>query len=312
MFPQNQNGFLYKSSFSLFQKFLICAGLCGFTPLLPLAQGHDLALRVSLSKSNGRVGDTITCDIKLLNEGNTDVKKTDVYVGHSAGLEIIEVKTTLGSFDKYASKWLVYDLKTGVRSSGITIKYLVKSDGTSAITAEIVWCSEKDSDSTPANDQIQEDDVAFGSITVPMVTCGNDPINFTAKAQRGHKNYQWKRNDVLIPGENRDTFRISAPGSYSYSLEAGGTSAFSAPTVVERGDNPLVDLGDPIDIVAGKEIFIKPDVSGGLPPYKYNWSNDINWDMKRKLKKGQIMNLKVRVTDRRGCFANGEVRVRVL
>jgi hypothetical protein len=276
------------------------------------ASGHDLAIQVSLSKSQGRVGDTITCDIKLINEGNTDVKKTDVYVAHTEGLEIIEVKSTLGSYDRFANKWQIYDVKSRMRSSELTIKYLVKSDGTSAITSEIIWCSEKDSDSTPGNGQIHEDDLSYGSITVPIVFCGNVPISITANAQPGHKNYQWKRNDVIIPGENKISYTITEPGNYSYLLDSERTSAFSAAIIVERGDYPEVDLGDPIDIVAGKEIFIKPDVSGGLPPYRYKWSNDIKWDMKRKLKKGQVMNLKVRVTDRRGCVANGEVQVRVL
>jgi Domain of unknown function DUF11 len=305
---------LYSSRSFSFSKYWLSvfSVLCMLTLSSHSIFAHDLALRVSLSKSLGRVGDTIICEIKLVNEGATNIGKTDVFVLHSGALQIVDIKSTLGSYDKYANKWIVLGLKADQQSSDLTIRYLITQSGPSAVTSEIIWSSEKDADSKPANSDIHEDDISYGTITVPIVICGNIPIDITANALPNYEKYQWKRNEVIIQGENTVALRITEPGNYSYLvLENEQMSATSGPIIVERGDYPLVDLGDPITITAGQEIFVKPEVSGGLAPYRYKWSNDIKWDMKRKLKKGQVMNLKVRVTDRRGCITHDAVQVTV-
>jgi Domain of unknown function DUF11 len=274
------------------------------------AQSADLSLRVSLPKAIGRVGDTVQCEVVLLNEGRSLVEKTTIQVTQTDALKVISHTTNKGSYDRGSGVWFIPDFKASEARGDLKITYVLIGSGPSAVSGEITTCSQPDRDSKPNNSEIHEDDIGYGTITVPMVVCGDLPIDITAFAMPGYKQYQWKRNESLLPGETNQSLRIKEPGNYTYLItDSERGNAFSAPIIVERS-NPSVDLGDPVEIVAGSpEFFIKPEVDGGLEPYKYKWTNDINWDMKRPLKKGQTMQLKVRVTDRRGCHTMDAVTV---
>ncbi len=277
-----------------------------------VAQSADLALKVDISKNLGRIGDTIRCEIILDNQNAAKVGRAMVRVVQTDGLKILDTRTTKGAYDRIAGNWLVEQIQTSEKISQLTIRYVLQQSGPSAVTAEIIQCSEPDTDSTPDNSAIQEDDIAYGTVTVPIVICGNMNIDITAYALPGFSRYQWKKNEVVIPGESGQSLRITEPGKYTYIVaENLKVSTFSAPIIVERGDYPIIDLGEDVDVIAGNEIFIRPKVSGGLSPYKFNWSNDIGWDMRRTLKKGETMHLKVKVTDKRGCIGTDAVRVSV-
>lgn len=286
-------------------------GLSAFCNL-GVAQTTDLALKVDLSKHLGRVGDTILCEIKLNNELASKVSQVLVNVVHSDALRLLDTRTTKGTYDRNTGNWLLEQIQTAEKSMQLTIRYILVQSGPSAVTAEIKQCSEPDFDSTPDNSAIHEDDIAYGTVTVPIVICGNLTIDITAYALPGFSRYQWKKDEVVIPGESGQSLRITEPGNYSYLvLDNDKVSTFSAPIIVERGDYPVIELGEDIDVVAGNEIFVKPKVSGGLAPYKYQWSNDIKWDMRRTLKRGETMHLKVKVTDRRGCISSDAIRIAV-
>jgi hypothetical protein len=272
----------------------------------------DLSLQVVLSKHLCRVGDTISCDIKLQNEGSTALSAVQVRVSKSDALEILRTDIIKGTFKKASGTWELSDIKATDQQVQLRILFVLGQTGPSAVTAEIVACSERDNDSTPSNGAVHEDDLSFGTLTVPMVICGNAPIDITAYALPGFTQYQWKKDDAILPNETKQSLRITSEGKYSYLvLDNMNQSAFSAPIIVERGPYPEVELGSDIKIIAGQEVFIRPEVNGGLGPYRFKWTNDLNWDMKRKLKKGETMQLRVKVTDKRGCFAFDDLDVAV-
>jgi hypothetical protein len=272
----------------------------------------DIALRVTLSKSLARVGDTILCDLQLMNEGADEVGSVKVRISPSEALSLVDTRTTKGTYDRATGVWFLENITSSDKSMKLTIRYVLTQSGPSAVAAEVISCSNPDRDSKPDNGAIHEDDIAYGTVTVPIVICGNMDIDITAYALPGFKGYQWKKDEQVVPGESGQSLRIREPGYYTYLvLDNEKMSAFSAPIIVERGDYPLVELGDAVEVVAGKEIFITPKVQGGLAPYRYKWTNDINWNMKRKLKKNEVMNLRVKVTDRRGCISTDSVRITV-
>lgn len=136
------------------------------------AAANDLSLRVSLNKSLARVGDTISCDLVLMNDGKTDIASADISIQHSLALQVISVKSDFGTFDKATGLWAVKNYPASTSQNRMLILFVLQSSGPSSVTAEVVRCSAIDKDSKPGNSDIHEDDLSYGSVTVPIVFCG--------------------------------------------------------------------------------------------------------------------------------------------
>ncbi len=196
----------------------------------------DLALDKTINTNTAMIGDAVTFTITVTNEGPGDATGVEVTDVLPADLVYAGVNTaSVGTFD--GTTWIIGDLANGDMAT-LDLTVTVTADGVFVNEAEITATNEIDTDSTPNNDDPTEDDIATACVSVPIEVCDNEAINITIEAPVGYTNYQWYKDGVLIQGETGQTYVITEPGEYVYTLDGVGPGDCQAelccPVVVEQ------------------------------------------------------------------------------
>lgn len=174
---------------------------------------YDLALDKSVSTKTAKVGDNITYTLKVWNEG--DAKATNVSVKDTlnAGVEFVTYATATGNYDAATKIWSIGDLAPG---DTVTLQIAVKviAQGVWFNTAEICSMTEKDIDSTPCNNDEEEDDIDRECITVPMELCAGEAIQVSVPDT--YQDVKWFKDggtEIIATG---NVFLASEPGTYTF------------------------------------------------------------------------------------------------
>lgn len=156
---------------------------------------------------------------------------------------------------------------------------------------------------------INQNQVGFGgSLSITNVLCKNaatGAINLTTFGGSGVKSFKWS-NGATTPNLNSLT-----KGAYRVTVTDGNSCSFSLDA----------DIEEPASTMSFEETIINETckdyndgsillrASGGTPPYKYTWSNNLERNTISDLTAGKY---KVRISDSNSCFIDTifEIKVR--
>lgn len=131
-----------------------------------IPQGADLSLTKLADKQTHIVNETVAFSLILTNEGPEKAEDIQVSDLLSEDFVFISSDATQGEYDNSAGIWSIMEgIESGI-SEVLTIFAQPKTVGNLANTAQVSASSVSDPDSTPNNDNPQEDDQDSVSITV--------------------------------------------------------------------------------------------------------------------------------------------------
>jgi uncharacterized repeat protein (TIGR01451 family) len=202
----------------------------------------DLELIQSVSNPNPQVGEQITFELTLTNNGlgiASGIKVTDILPSE---LSFISASSIQGVYKSDIGVWDVGNMRDGL-SRTLTITARVNNAGTFTNTAEITAVDQQDPDSTPGNNNPSEDD--------------QDTITFTVTSTTGSL-----ENDVLI-GTPDDEIITGLRGQ-DIITGGGGSDIFVYESFVDRGDI-ITDFSIADDLIDMSQIFDSAKYSSTTP-----------------------------------------------
>lgn len=196
---------------------------------------YDLALNKLIDKSRANVGEDVVFTIEVINEGEAAATGVVVEDVLPIGATYSGVHTvSKGGFN--GTNWTIGTVDVGTRET-MMITMTASQAGVFFNDAQINVMTETDSDSTPDNDRIGEDDMDDACFSVPFDYCEGDMI--TATAIGGYYNYQWYKDGVAIGGATNRVYDIVEVGQFHYTAtiaENGGDNIeFCCPIIVQAG-----------------------------------------------------------------------------
>jgi uncharacterized repeat protein (TIGR01451 family) len=149
----------------------------------------DLELTQTVNNSNPRIGDQVTFTLTLTNKGPgtaTVIKVKDILPG---ALSYVSAVADLGSYDSNTGIWTVGNMPPN-QSVKLGITATVNSGQLLTNTAQVIAVDEGDPDSTPNNNNPNEDDQASVIVTIGTdETPGNlAPTDLTLSATTVNEN----------------------------------------------------------------------------------------------------------------------------
>ncbi|GAA6615500.1 choice-of-anchor X domain-containing protein [Scytonema sp. NUACC26] len=209
-------------------------------PILP-AQA-DLELTKTVNNTNPQIGDRISFTLDLTNKGPgiaSGIKVSDLL---STGLNFVSAFAEQGTYNNSTGIWDVGNVRDNL-SRSLTITADIVSGGTITNTAEIISVNETDPDSTPGNNNPNEDD----QDTVILVVPGNNNI---VNGTPGRDTLVGSSGNNIITGfQGADTL-------------SGGTGSddFVYTNIRDRGDTVN-------NFEVGKDKLVFTELLSNLPSY---------------------------------------------
>ncbi|TWU58492.1 Large cysteine-rich periplasmic protein omcB precursor [Rubripirellula tenax] len=124
----------------------------------------DLSLEKTVSESRPRLGDAVTFTITTRNAGPSDATGVVVTDVLPDGFTFVDSTPSTGNYNATTGRWNVGDLASGTSATLQLIATVNRFDTLTNI-AEITSTGQFDSDSTPGNGDVSEDDYAAVSVT---------------------------------------------------------------------------------------------------------------------------------------------------
>jgi len=220
-------------------------------------QQADLSLAKSVSNPQPNIGQNITFTITLSNNGPSDATGVQVRDQIPAGTSFVSANPSRGTYDQTTGVWNVGSISAGI-SATLQITVTVNTAAAITNTAQVIAADQPDPDSTPNNNDPNEDDQASvstqqgiadlslnktASTTAPNV---GDQITFTVTVTNAGPNTATNVavSEQLSPGLN---FLSATPGQGLYnsatgiwtigSIPAGGSVALQL-TALVSGPGP--------------------------------------------------------------------------
>ncbi|WP_460640207.1 Ig-like domain-containing protein [Larkinella harenae] len=176
----------------------------------PPVQTIDLALTKTVSKPQPALQEVITYTLTLTNSGPANATGVEVKDLLPAGLTF---QSSNGNYNANTGIWTV-----GAVNSGSTVQLIitarVTTQGTWFNKAEVSKADQQDSDSTPNNDNLTEDDISVACIAIPVNICDGDVYQIGLPS--GYAGIQWYKDGQPIQGANGATLQVTVAGSYSF------------------------------------------------------------------------------------------------
>jgi uncharacterized repeat protein (TIGR01451 family) len=200
----------------------------------------DLALRKSIDKKVVQIGDLLTYTIKVWNESANNA--TGVAVNDNIATT---VQFQAGSF--VASRgsasisgnlitWNIGNIAANGDTVTLTYKVKATQEGVHFNTAQICKANEQDTDSTPCNDDDDEDDIDTECFTVPFKLCPGEAVEASVPA--AYSNVVWYKVGTTAPIAQGNKVLFSEVGSYTFTTTNGVCPAEGCcPIIIQPGDN---------------------------------------------------------------------------
>ena len=260
----------------LFWQRLLVFSAFFFAGLSSSAQ-HDVALEKQVDRDSVAAGDTVTWTITVFNQNATNVAGLQVRDTLLPGLTYLGHVAPPGTtYDESTGIWMVGNaLDAGTSELSLTITTRVQWEGMYMNMAEVVDMAGTDTDSTPNNEELLEDDMDKACVSVPIVFCSqlNDSVRVTLLPM--FTGIQWYKDGVIIPanqGGTQDTFYITSAGNYAFTALQNGCPTLSCCPVVVKdscydlalrlqlatGQGGVVPIGSDVDYQL--EIFNQSDL----------------------------------------------------
>lgn len=217
----------------------------------------DLSLRSVVNNSNPTLGASVKYTLWLKNEGsttaNTIVVKNNFPIG---GLTL--TANTGGANFTYAANtgegtWNIPTLAAG-DSVSLELTGKVNQRGTYFNIAEIksIAAGDTDIDSTPGNNNLNEDDITTACLSVPLLIYpGEQYTVFVPSAYKSSTAIQWFRNGVLITSSTPEatissdsSLIIKAIGNYTFTSGTTSTCGPQGCCPIQVISGPYGSIGD--------------------------------------------------------------------
>lgn len=211
------------------------------TPVpIPVA---DLELTKTVDDTNPNAGDTVVFDITVLNNGPNTATDVDVfdYLPSGFAYDSHTFATTLntsgsGAYDSVTGNWVIAFLEVGVANQvTLQLSAIVNPTGDYTNFAEIASVNEHDTDSTPGNIDITEDDRDFANVVVNQLPIAQDdesllniagPVTITdITANNGNGVDSDPDGTIYVASINL----IAPVGATAISIVGGDTVGFTVP-----------------------------------------------------------------------------------
>jgi len=192
----------------------------------------DLSLTKRVSNARPAVGEVVSYTLAATNSGAVEATGVEVTDLLPAGLEF-QGAAGAGTYTPSTGRWLVGRVAVGSTVS-LVIRAKVTAGGPVFNKAEVTRANEPDTDSTPGNANVQEDDFAIVCLTTPLTICPGDEYQLTLPAE--YTGIQWFRNGSPIAGATAATLTVTQAGTYSFLLQNGTCPAEGCcPAIFEEG-----------------------------------------------------------------------------
>ncbi|MEO1624982.1 MAG: SdrD B-like domain-containing protein, partial [Bacteroidota bacterium] len=178
----------------------------------------DLELDKSVSPAVANIGEVLTYELTLVNRGPNGASGVEVRDTLPSGLTFLSANPA-SQYDAAANLWTIPGIVLPNDTFRLLIYAQVIDGGPVFNSAEVSNMNEGDLDSTPGNDDPNEDDqdgvctgvaVELSCRQVKRVGIAND---FTI--------YEWYKDGALISGANTDSLDITEPGTYEVRVDGG-------------------------------------------------------------------------------------------
>jgi uncharacterized repeat protein (TIGR01451 family) len=194
----------------------------------------DLSLTKTVNQKKSKIGDIITYTITLKNEGTNPATVVSVKDLMPAGVLYQTNATAFGTYNNATGIWTIGNVAVG-QTVTLLISVKAQYQGTFFNRAEIFTCNEKDVDSEPGNtftppnplfavvtgNPLLEDDNATTCFYVPVEICDGSGDQYDISVPTGYTQIQWYKDDVAIVGAKNATYRVTAPGKYTFTTLEG-------------------------------------------------------------------------------------------
>ena len=268
-----------------------------------LLEEADLELTKTVNNLTPNVGELVTFTLTLANNGPGLASRIEVTDLLPPSLSFVSAEPDRGSYDEVTGIWSVADVQDGL-STSLAIAATVETIGTLINTAEISAVDQDDPDSTPNNNNPDEDDqasITLNSSSNLMViegTPGNDTLVGTegedsiAGLSGSDRLFGLSSNDILNGGPDNDILDGS-PGNDTVIGGAGrdiliggpNSDIFVLPTDTAAPDESQADV-----ILAFQLNFLDPTtptdligLTGGLT------EADLNLEPSNVFRQGTII-----------------------
>lgn len=204
----------------------------------------DLALRKSIDKKIVQIGDLLTYTIKVWNESDNNATGVAITDNIAATVQFqvgsfVPSRGTASIIGNVIS-WNIGNI--AANGDTVTLTYQVKAtqEGVHFNTAQICKANEKDTDSTPCNDDDDEDDIDHECFTVPFKLCPGEGVE--ASVPNNYSNVVWYKAGSTTPIAQGNKVLFSETGSYTFTTTNGiCPSEGCCPIIIEPGDNCCPD-----------------------------------------------------------------------
>ena len=154
----------------------------------------DLSLTKSVDNPTPHKGDQLTYTIVVSNDGPDGATNVAVSDPLPADVSFVGASASQGGYDAGTGEWNVGALAPGA-SARLDIAVLVDVEGTITNTAQVSAAGQPDPDSTPNNNDPNEDDQA--SVTTPIAPTAVTLTAFTAQARGQTTQIDWSTSQEL-------------------------------------------------------------------------------------------------------------------
>ncbi|MEO0042755.1 MAG: hypothetical protein RL329_2203, partial [Bacteroidota bacterium] len=218
----------------------------------------DLAISKTASVSTSTIGSNVSFTIKVTNEGHTTVDGVKVTDAIPAGTTFVSATPSQGTYDAATGIWDIGTITAATNDVTLTVNLNITGDGVIYNKAEITAMDGLDTDSSPTNHDVTEDDIAAACISVPMLFCEGAPISVVLTAPSGYGMYRWLKDGVEVLNSVSNTYTATAIGSYSFETATPQLSCGAGtccPIVVATKPRPTIQVTD-TSICAGATKYL--------------------------------------------------------
>ena len=204
-----------------------------------------------------QIGDTLTYTIKVWNESANNASGVSVTDSIASTVQFIAGSFTpsrgTASITGSVITWNIGNI--AANGDTVTLTYRIKAiqEGIHYNTAQICAANEGDVDSTPCNNNEEEDDIDRQCFTVPIKLCPTEKIEVSIPAK--YTNVQWFKDGGSTAVATGNTVLLSDVGSYTFTATNKTCPAEGCcPVIIEAGTNCCpVDLCIPFTIKQTKK-----------------------------------------------------------
>ena len=128
----------------------------------------DLSVRARIDNLKPKVGDIVNVTFSVNNFGPPTATGVALSVVIPNGVSLVDNMPSAGTYDAATRIWTVGMLTAG-QTETLMLTFSVDVPGIKQASAQVISADQFDSDSTPANDVLTEDDLASVAINAPRV-----------------------------------------------------------------------------------------------------------------------------------------------